>query len=317
MDSKRQDKPDISIVVPVYCNEGELHQFFSEVLTSVINRNKERLWEVIFIDDGSKDNSLKELIEIKNKFSEIKIRIIKFTRNFGQVSALYAGYQAAQGECVVNISADLQDPPNLINKMIEAFYNEGFPIVVFYRESREDGIGNKITSSFFYNLIKKLSFDNMPDGGFDFVLISREVRDIIIKIDETNPFWQGQILWTGYPVKFLPYSRMKRRIGKSKWTLSKKITYLIDGVTSYSNTPIRLMTYIGAIIALAGFVYGIVLLILYFLGDTPFKGWTPIMMLILFFSGIQILMIGIIGEYLWRTLDQVRKRDRYIIEQTF
>jgi glycosyltransferase involved in cell wall biosynthesis len=312
-----KNNPDISVIVPVFCNEGELHAFFDEILTTVIQKNSEKLFELVFIDDGSKDNSLKELLEIKSNFPEMIIKIIKFTRNFGQVSALYAGYQVAQGECIINISADLQDPPRLINTMIEAYFNEGFPIVVFYRESREDDIGSKITSSFFYNLIRKLSFSNMPSGGFDFVLLSKPVRDIIIKIDEANPFWQGQILWTGYPVKFLPYSRRKRKIGKSKWSLAKKITYMIDGVTSYSNTPMRFMTYIGALIALFGFIYGFILLIIYFFGNTPFKGWTPIMMLILFFSGIQILMIGIIGEYLWRTLDQVRKRDRYIIEKIY
>ncbi|MFA5410234.1 MAG: glycosyltransferase, partial [Candidatus Omnitrophota bacterium] len=134
---------------------------------------------------------------------------------------------------------------------------------------------------------------------------------------EANPFLQGQILWTGYKIKFLPYKRKKREIGESKWTFSKKVTYLIDGVMGYSYLPLRMMSFIGMIVAFAGFLYAIVVLIARIIGNIPAKGWAPLMIVILVLSGIQMLMLGIIGEYLWRTLNQVRRRQNYIIEKIY
>jgi polyisoprenyl-phosphate glycosyltransferase len=157
----------------------------------------------------------------------------------------------------------------------------------------------------------------MPMGGFDYVLLSAKAKNILLDSKEANPFWQGQILWTGFKIKYIPYKRLQRYVGKSTWTFSKKLKMLLDGVLSYSYFPIRLMSVLGLIIALIGFTYALFIIIAKIFGDVPFEGWAPIMVLILVLSGIQMLMLGIIGEYLWRTLDQVRKRPHFIIEDIF
>jgi glycosyltransferase involved in cell wall biosynthesis len=307
---------DFSIIVPVYYNEGSVKNTFERLHEKVIKQNDPKSFEVIFIDDGSKDQSLKVLLNLKNQFPEL-VKIIKFTRNFGQVSAMQAGYEYARGKTIINISADLQDPPELINKMIEVNIKEGYDIVICSREDREEGFFRKITSRFFYRLMKKLSFAQMPKGGFDFVLMNSKVKDALLRMKETNPFWQGQILWTGYKAKFIPYTRLKRESGKSRWTFSKKIKYLLDGVMGYSYLPLRVMSVLGILLFIAGVIYATAIAVLYFFGNVPFKGWAPIMILILILSGIQMLMLGIIGEYLWRTLDQARNREKYIIEEVY
>jgi dolichol-phosphate mannosyltransferase len=157
----------------------------------------------------------------------------------------------------------------------------------------------------------------MPQGGFDFLLVSQNVKKLILNNMEANAFWQGQILWTGYNVKFIPYKRMKREIGESKWTFSKKVKYLIDGVLGYSFFPIRIMSILGVIISLSGFLYSIFIIIAKITGNVPFQGWAPLMIIILLLSGFQMMMLGIIGEYLWRTLDEVRRRQLYVIENIY
>lgn len=303
-----------SIVVPVFCNYGSLKKTYETIVAKVIEKTPDVAFELIFIDDGSFDDSYQELLALYQA-STYPVRIIKFSRNFGQVPAIYAGYAKATGDIIVNISADLQDPPELIIEMIDAHRNEDFDIVICAREARDESVFRRFTSAIFYALIKKLSFKNMPPGGFDYVLISKKVKNIILGNDDTNPFWQGQILWTGFQPKVIFYERQKRTIGKSKWTFSKKLKYLFDGVLAYSFYPLRLMSITGLIFFIAGILYGIVIVILYLQGTTPFKGWSPMMILILLSSGLQMLISGVIGEYLWRTLDQARSRPLYVIEQ--
>ena len=165
--------------------------------------------------------------------------------------------------------------------------------------------------------MKKLSFTNMPEGGFDFLLVSSTVKKLILNNMEANAFWQGQILWTGYKVKFIPYKRLNREIGESKWTFSKKMKYLIDGVLGYSFFPIRIMSILGMLISLSGFLYSLFIIIAKLTGNVPFQGWAPLMIIILMLSGFQMLMLGIIGEYLWRTLDEVRRRQLYVVENIY
>lgn len=308
---------DISIVIPIYFNEGSLHKTIETIKESVINIRKDKSFEIICVDDGSRDNSLKEILAYKQQNTSIPIKILKFTRNFGQVNAIMAGYRVALGECVINISADMQDPPELMLEMIDAYFQDQIPIVIGVREDREESQFRKKTSNFFYYLMQKLNFSNMPIGGFDYALLGRDVVKVLCSSSESNFFWQGQILNTGFNIKFIPYKRMKREVGKSRWTFSKKIKYLIDGVLGYSYLPLRLMSISGVVIFITGLIYAFVILISYFVGNTPFKGWTPIMILLLLFSGLQMLFLGIIGEYLWRVLDQVRNRKPYIIEKIY
>lgn len=304
---------DCSVIVPVYYNEGSLTATFTKV-KAVLDANEfTNSYEFIFVDDGSADGSYSELQKIKEQYPAL-VKLIKFTRNFGQVAAMKAGYMQAKGRCVINISADLQDPPELINDMLNYYYKDKFEVVICTRQDREESWFRKKTSLFFYKTMQKLTFKNMPLGGFDFALLSRKVIDAFINNHEANPFWQGQVLWTGYNIKFIPYQRLKREFGKSRWTFWKKTKYLIDGVLAYSYFPLRFMAGLGIVLFIAGLLYAILIVLMYFVGDVPFKGWAPIMILVLVLSGIQMLMLGIIGEYLWRTLDQVRDRPQYIIE---
>ncbi len=305
-----------SIVIPVFCNELNLEPTFNKINDVVIKKNPHLKFEIIFVDDGSYDNSLEKLIELKNSHGGL-IKIIKFTRNFGQVNAIYAGYSRAKGKCIVNISADLQDSPELINEMFKYHFEEKYPIVICTRSDRDESFARRTTSKMFYAAMRKLSFSNMPAGGFDFLLIDQKVKSLLLSNMEANAFWQGQILWTGYKVKFIPYTRQKREIGESKWTFSKKLKYLIDGVLGYSFLPIRLMSILGLLISLSGFIYSVFIVVAKLRGNVPFEGWAPLMILVLLLSGFQMLMLGIIGEYLWRTLDEVRRRQAYVIESFY
>ncbi|NTS43777.1 glycosyltransferase [Flavisolibacter sp. BT320] len=304
---------DCSVVIPVFYNAGTLCSTFAKVQAVLDNHSAVNAYEVIFVDDGSGDESYKELQDLQKAHPGI-VKLIKFTRNFGQLAAIKAGYRFAKGSCIVNISADLQDPPELIARMLDEHFLHQYEIVICSREDREEGWFRKKTSQLFYKAIRKLSFQNMPAGGFDFTLVSKKAADAFSCEYEANNFWQGQILWTGFPVKFIPYKRQERKVGESRWTFSKKIKYLIDGVMAYSYTPLRFMSILGIISFLVGVIYAFVIVLLYFLGDVPFKGWAPIMIIVLVLSGLQMLMLGVIGEYLWRTLDQVRKRPDFVIE---
>jgi len=305
---------DCSVVIPVYFNAGSLRPTFNKVSEVLEKHSFVKIYEIIFVDDGSGDASYQEMLEMKNAYPDV-VKLIKFTRNFGQLAAIKAGYYYAKGNCIINISADLQDPPELISQMLDEYYYNGIQIVVCTREDREESWYRKTTSRFFYMAMQKLTFPNMPSGGFDFTLVSKLVVNSFSKNFEANNFWQGQILWTGYPVKFIPYKRIKREIGTSRWTFSKKIKYLLDGVMAYSYFPLRFVTVAGIVIFLLGLIYAITIVMMYFMGNVPFKGWAPIMILVLVLAGIQMLMLGIIGEYLWRTLDQVRGRPDFLIEK--
>jgi len=309
------DRIDCTIVVPVYYNEDSLVKTFELLNEKVVKENPSLGFEIIFIDDGSGDDSLSVLLELRET-QEI-VKVIKLSRNFGQGAAILAGYTHAKGKAIINIAADLQEPPELINQMLDGFFKGKHDIVICTRNEREESFFRRKTSNIFYSLIRRLSFPEMPEGGFDFFLISARVRDLIVRSDEKNPFLQGQVLWSGFKPKFIPYTRKKREFGKSRWTFAKKIKYLIDGVLAYSYKPLRYMSVIGMIISLSGFSYAIFIFISKLLGGEYIYGWSPIMIAILLLSGFQMLMLGIVGEYLWRTLDQVRNREHFVIEQIY
>lgn len=309
-------KIDYSIIIPVYYNELSLRSVFNEIYNKVILINKNLKGEIVFIDDGSGDNSLLVLLEIKNSHSKL-IKIIKLSKNFGQVAALYAGYHNSSGKCIITISADMQDPIELINDMLRAFFVEKYDKVICERKSRKESFYRKFTSKLAYGFIKKIAFKDLPEGGFDYFLISKQIKDILISNRELNPYIQGQVISAGFKTKFIPYERRMRRFGESKWSFWKKIKYFIDSIISYSYFPIRLMSGVGIILAALGFTYAIGIMIKYFLWSNPIPGWSPIMILILLIGGFQMIMLGIIGEYLWRALDQVRNRPMYIIEKMY
>lgn len=304
---------DYSIVIPVFYNEGSLFSTMNSIYSEVIEQQGEYSCEVIFVDDGSGDGSLEELLNIRKRYPDI-VKIIKLIRNFGQVNALLAGFSYAKGKCVVAISADGQDPPGLINDMLRAHFKENYDVVACTRQGRDESFYRVLTSKIFYSLIKRIAFPNMPTGGFDYFLLSRRALNAFLRNIDKHPFFQGEILWMGFRTKYIGYTRRKRTVGKSRWTFAKKLTYLLDSLMSYSFVPIRSMSLIGALAAVVGFIYAFIILLSKLIwGNTP-SGWAPIMILILVLGGFQMLMLGIIGEYLWRTLNQVRNRDFYIID---
>ena len=301
----------LSFVIPVFRNEGSItptYEKLIELLTSLQLKS-----EFIFVNDGSDDNSIEELMRLHKIDSRVKV--ISFSRNFGQVAAIIAGLKEVSGDSVVMMSADLQEPIGLIEEMISK-WQSGNEIVIGHRMDREDGfIANK-ASNVFYKMMQYVN-PKMPKGGFDFMLIDRKALQVLNQIDERNRFFQGDILWLGFSTAFIPYTRLKRTIGKSQWTLAKKLKYFIDGLLNTSYVPIRLMSLLGICFSFFGFLYALIIAYNRFINNTPFTGWAPIMILILIIGGLIMLMLGIIGEYVWRTYDETRKRPIYIIKDKF
>ncbi|HNY51066.1 MAG TPA: glycosyltransferase family 2 protein [Smithella sp.] len=309
---------DVSIIVAVYFNAKSLEILFNRIKQNVIGKNPDRTFEIIFIDDGSKDKSLEVLLNLQRAYPEY-IKIIKFTRNFGQVPAITAGLRKAQGKLIISIDADLQDPPELMNEMIVAHFAEGFEIAIGIRQERKESLYRRAGSSIWYKILRKLTFPEFPEKGFNYWGISAKVKDrVLMDISNGTQLSNVLIVWTGFPIKNLPYTRQNRMHGKSKFGLLKKIQAMFDSLVSFSFFPIRAMTVLGFIISFFGFAYAALIFFSKLLGHPfPYKGWVPMMILILVLSGFQMLMIGIMGEYLWRTLDIARKRSTYVIEKIF
>jgi dolichol-phosphate mannosyltransferase len=257
-----------------------------------------------------------ELLQIQKENPGF-VRIIDLTRNFGQVSALMAGFAHVRGRCVIAMSADGQDPPSIINEMLSSYFNEGYDVVIATRAGRDESYYRVVTSRIFYALIKKMIFSEMPDGGFDFTLMSRRALQIFMRNSKAHFFYQGQILWMGFRTKFIEYYRNARIAGQSRWTFAKKITYLIDGILAFSFLPIRLMSLAGIALACLGFLYAIIVFFNKLIFGNPIQGWTPLMIVVLVLGGFQSLILGIIGEYLWRTMAQVQNRDMYVINHVY
>jgi dolichol-phosphate mannosyltransferase len=307
---------DYSIVIPVYFNEGSLLPLMESLDAAVLRANPDYRPEIIFVDDGSRDGSLTELGKIQGKFPSV-VTIIKLTRNFGQGGALFAGWRRAKGKCLITMSADGQEPAEMINDMLHGFFKEGYDVVICAREGRDESVYRKVTSQFFFYLMRRLAFANMPKEGFDFWLLSRRALDTVLRNADANPSFHGYTLWTGFKTKVLTYRRRERLSGKSKWTFGKKITAFLDGIMSFSFAPIRAMSLAGCIFAFLGFLYAVWIIRDTLVLGNPVKGWSPIMVVILVMGGFQMIMLGVIGEYLWRTLAQARRRDAYVIDAVY
>lgn len=307
---------DFSIIIPVYYNQGCLIPAFRMLHEQVFSQQPGKTYEVVYINDGSKDRSMEELLMIQAEHPDV-VRIIDLTRNFGQANALMAGFSYARGNCIIAMSADGQDPASIINDMLSAYIDDGYDVVVCARAGRDESIFRVITSRIFYVLIKKMVFPEMPDGGFDFTLMSRRALDVFMRNSGAHFFFQGQILWMGFKTKFIEYFRNARISGQSRWTFGKKLTFLIDGVMAFSFIPIRFMSFAGIVLACLGFLYALLVFFGKLVYGNPIQGWAPLMIVILVLGGFQSLMLGVIGEYLWRTMAQVQNRDMYIIDRVY
>jgi len=303
----------ISIVIAVYRNEGSIQRTYEKIYFVFTKLLSKYHYEIICVDDGSDDGSLKEILNLRKK--DHNVRVLSFTRNFGQMAAMLAGLKEAKGDAVINISADMQDPVELLPQMVRK-WEKGSEIVICYRTDRSDALISKVFSRLAYALLR-LAIPQIPTGGFDFVLIDRKTLDEFNAIDVRNRFFQGDLLWTGFRTSFIPYVRLKRSIGKSQYNLTKKLKNFLDAFLDASYLSIRLISFIGVITSLFGAVYSITVVYSWLRGGTPFSGWAPLMIAIMLVGGLIMVMLGIIGEYIWRIYDEVRKKPNYIIREKY
>jgi dolichol-phosphate mannosyltransferase len=298
----------ISIVVPVYHNEKNLEDTFREL--EKIGEKADL--EFVYVDDDSKDGSLKMLEAYAKR--EPRATVVKLSRNFGSMVACVAGLAHATGDAAVIIACDLQDPPELILQMIER-WKEGYQAVLAVREGRDEPFLQRLFAGIFYRLMRRFALAGMPLGGFDFFLIDRKLIDIIVAMREKNTSLMGLVLWLGFKRITIPYTRRSRTKGKSMWTFQKKIKFFIDSFAAFSYAPVRAAQWMGLTSAVLGFLYALLLIVLRLVHNTALPGWTALIVVILMLGGIQMLILGIIGEYLWRTLDETKHRPLFVVEK--
>lgn len=305
-------KNKISIVVPVYFNEGSLPLLFEALEKVEKNLILRKLsLELIFVDDGSHDNSISRLLEFKLKRPETKV--VKLTRNFGAIKCAKTGLNFVTGDAFVILAADLQDPPNLIIKMADKWI-EGSKFVICERISRDDPIFKKIFANIFYKLVRLLVMKNYPKGGFDLALMDALFLPYLLNSAKSVvPSYLAY--WVGYEPSIIKYHRQERKFGKSKWTFTKNFNLVFDIILGFSVTPIRAISGFGAFVSILSFLYGGSVTISALLNKVPVEGFASIVALITFLLGLIIIMLGVIGEYLWRISDELNKRPETIIEK--
>ena len=303
----------ISFVIPVYRNERAVTLTYEQIRRVMAADLARYAYEIVFVDDGSDDGSLEELKAIGA--GDANVRVVSFTRNFGQMAAILAGLRQATGDVIVQLSADLQDPIALVPQMVVE-YERGSEVVACHREHREDPWSRRMASRALYGILR-MSLPQIPPGGFDYILMERKVVDAFNAVDVRNRFFQGDILWFGYKTTFIPYTRPKRTIGRSQYTLAKKLKNSIDAILDSSYLPIRFISLVGVLTALLGFLYAVDIVYGRLRHDIPFTGWAPIMILILVIGGLLMLMLGIIGEYVWRIYDEVKGKPNYVVRKIF
>lgn len=303
----------LSVIIPVYYNAENIPVTWRALVDALEQLPAGVDWEVVFVEDGSGDRSYDALLAVHAAAPE-RVRVVKLTRNFGQVAAILAGFRAAQGDACAVMSADLQDPPELIVAMVRRWRNDAAKIVLATRTERQDGAFAAWASRVFYRCMRRYAVPNMPEGGFDFFLLDRQVVDLMNQMEERNTFLQGQILWTGFVPAIIPYARRRRDIGRSRWTLSRKLKYFADGFVTYTVAPLRLITVLGLSVSALSFAYALLIVVLKLAWSIPIEGWAPIMVSILGLSGVQLVMLGIIGEYLWRNYYETRRLPNFVIE---
>ena len=265
----------------------------------------------VFVDDGSKDDTLLELRKVQNIDSRIKI--VKMTRNFGEFRAIVAGMSQATGEAIAVMSADLQDPPSLIPEMITS-WQEGNPVTLAVRKKREESALKNWFADTYYKIVRKWVEPNYPKRGFDFFLIDRAVAQKLVAMQEKNSSIYIQLIWLGYTPKTIEYTRRQREEGKSMWSFRKRFDLFLDTFVVFSHKPIRAISVMGLFISLLGFIMAIVFIVQWCTEQIP-PGWTSLMVVLLLLSGFQMIMLGVIGEYVWRNLAETRKRPLYVIEK--
>jgi len=307
----RENPKLISILVPCYNEQDSIGVFITQiipVLESILDD-----YEILFIDDGSHDNTLKILIELTHKNSHISV--ISLSRNFGKEAALTAGLDHVAGDAIIPIDVDLQDPVGLIPEMIEK-WKAGADVVLARRMDRtSDSLFRRWTSRFFYKLISFLSSTPIPRDVGDYRLMDRVVVDSICLLPEKNRFMKGILSWPGYDTETVEFSRPERSSGQSKWRLWKLFNHALDGVFSFSTAPLRMWTYIGLVLSFFSLCYLIFVVVKTLILGIDLPGYASIVSIILFFSGVNLIGLGILGEYLGRVFIEVKQRPVYLIKR--
>jgi glycosyltransferase involved in cell wall biosynthesis len=300
----------LSVVVPAY-NEspvlGEFHRRMSEVMQAT-----GLAYEIIYVDDGSTDDTAVVLNGLRDQ--DPAVAVIELSRNFGKEVALSAGLDHAAGDAVIIIDADLQDPPELVHDFLRE-WREGYDIVYGRRTDREGETWLKITSAkWFYRVINRLSDVEIPRDSGDFRLISRRALDALLSLRETHRYMKGLYAWVGFPQKEVPYLRRARAAGTTKWNYWRLWNFALEGITSFSDVPLKLSTYLGVITSSLAFIYGIYFLLRTFILGNPVPGYPSLILIVLFLGGVQLICLGIIGEYLARTYNESKSRALYFLK---
>lgn len=304
----------LSIIIPVYNEEKNISPLLERLLPVVKQHN----YEILFINDGSTDSTTKEILKHTKNNS---VKYVEFNRNFGHQMALSCGYSIVKGGVVISMDADLQDPPEVIDEMINK-WQAGALIVYAQRAERcVDSAIKRWSANYFYKFINMLSDTPIPQEVGDFRLLDRQVVDYLNALPEHSRFYRGLVAWGGFPSTFIAFKRDARNSGSTHYTFSKMVNFALDGITSFSTKPLRVATLIGfwsAIIGFLGIVYALVGRFLHpvFFPQEWVTGWTGLFVAIMFLGGIQLITIGIIGEYIGKIYTQVQQRPRYIIKET-
>ena len=303
----------ISIIVPCFNEEKVLPQFYEE--TTAVLESMAYDYELLFINDGSKDKTLETMKNLAAKNQRVKY--ISFSRNFGKEAAMYAGFCNSEGDYVAVMDADLQDPPSLLPQMVEILENDGYDSVATRRVSRDGE--PKIRSFFargFYKIINKISDADIVDGARDFRLMKRKMVDVIISMSEYNRFSKGIFGWIGFNTYWLPYKNIKRVKGESKWSFFRLFKYSIDGIINFSQTPLSIASLFGIIMTVVAFLAFLFIVIRKLIFGDPVDGWASIVCTVILVGGIQLFCIGIMGQYIAKIYMESKKRPHYIISET-
>lgn len=304
----------LSVVVPCFNEEESLPFFYKEICLN-LKKIKNLNYELIFVDDGSNDNT----INIIKEYSKInkKVRYISFSRNFGKEAAMLAGLEYSKGDYVTLVDADLQDPPSLLLEMYESIVNEGYDVVATRRINRK---GEPRIRSFFarkfYRIINKMSKIEMVDGARDFRLMKRKVVDAIISMKEYNRYSKGIFSFVGFKTKWIAFENTERVAGKTKWSFFKLFKYAIEGIVGFSTFPLVLSALLGLLFCLLSFIMIIVIVIKTLVYGDPVSGWPSTICIIFFIGGVQLFVMGIIGQYLAKTYLETKNRPIYLIRET-
>ncbi len=302
----------ISIVVPCYNEEESIPLFYNE-LKKVFDSRKEVL-EIIYVDDGSSDKSLKEMKKIAS--SDKNVRYISFSRNFGKEAAMYAGLSHATGDYITIMDVDLQDPPEKLVDMYQGIKEEGYDCVALYTKSHKGyNFMRKGLTKLWYKLIDKMSASKQTPGARDFRLMTRQMVDALISMPEYNRYTKGMFGFVGFNTKWISYEAPNRKVGKSKFNLRKLIKYAMEGITSSSTAPLLLSTYIGLFFCLIAFIAIVFIIVKTVVWGDPVSGWPSMTCIILLVSGVQLFFLGVIGTYISKIYLEVKNRPVYIIKE--